>query len=177
MKIFKQFMLLLMVCSLVTLAACSSDDDGDGGGSAPSGTLTAKVDGTNYQSMEIASSAIVSNAGGGAQNLIIIAANSDGKSFAMTVFGYEGTGTYEFTGANIAVTNTASYTETDVSDPMNPTSEIWQAPFDNTSVGSVTITEETNDKVKGTFSFMGKNVNGDNSIKDITDGAFDLNKQ
>ena len=179
MKTIKILRLLIMGVLVIATTACSSNDDGDdGGGSAASGTLTAKVDGTNYQSMEISSSATVANSGG-VQNLVIIASNSDGNAFAMTIFGYTGEGTYELTGANIAVTNTGSYTETDVdlNNPLNSTTEVWQAPYDATMVGSITITEETDSKVKGTFSFTCKNVNGDNSVKNITDGAFDLSKQ
>jgi len=173
MRTLKQFMLLVMTMSLVTLSSCSkSDDDGGGGGNAASGTLVAKVDGTSYQSMEISSSATLANDG---QNLIIIASNSDGNAFAMTIFGYTGTGTYEFTGANITVTNTAAYTEVDVSNPTAP--EIWQAPYDATLVGTISISEETDTKVKGTFEFTCKNVNGDQSIKNITEGSFDLSKQ
>lgn len=160
---------------VIAATSCSNnDDDGDNGGSAASGALTAKVDGTAYQSMEISSSATVANIGQ-AQNLVIIASNSEGKAFAMTIFGYTGEGTYEFTGANIAITNTAAYSEIDVSNPQNL--ENWQAPYDNTMVGSITISEETTSKVIGTFSFTCKNVNGDNSIKNITVGAFNLNKQ
>lgn len=163
---------------VIAATSCSTNDDGYGGGSAASGTLTAKVDGTDYQSMEISSSATVANVGQ-TQNLVVIASNSDGKAFAMTVFGYTGTGTYEFTGTNIAVTNTASYTETDVdlSNPQNSTTEVWQAPYDNTLVGSITISEETDSKVKGTFNFTCKNVNGDNSVKTIAEGDFNLTKQ
>ena len=172
MRTLKQFMLLVMTMSLVTLSCSKSDDDGGGGGNAASGTLVAKVDGTSYQSMEISSSATLANGG---QNLIIIASNSDGNAFAMTIFGYTGTGTYEFTGANIAVTNTAAYSEIDVSNPTNL--ENWQAPYDATLVGTISISEETDTKVKGTFEFTCKNVNGDQSIKNITEGSFDLGKQ
>jgi hypothetical protein len=179
MRVLKQFMLLVMVTSLITLTSCSSDDDSGnngGGGSAASGTLTAKVDGANYQSLQISSSATVANAGS-FNNLIIIASNSSGNGFAMTIIGYEGPGTYKITGADINIMNTASYSETDISDPMNPSTEIWQAPYDNTEVGEVIVTEETDSKVKGTFYFRCKNVNGDNSEKNITEGAFNLNKQ
>ncbi len=178
MKTIKFFRLLIMGVLVIAATSCSSNDDGDDGGSAASGTLTAKVDGTDYQSMEISSSATVANAGQ-VQNLVIIASNSDGKAFAMTVFGYTGPGTYEFTGANIAVTNTGSYTETDVdlNNPQNSTTEVWQAPYDNTMVGSITISEETDSKVIGTFNFTCKNVNGDNSVKTITEGDFNLTKQ
>jgi len=111
MKTIKLLRLFVIGVLVIAAISCSkSDDDGDGG-SAASGTLTAKVDGTNYQSMEISSSATVANAGS-VQNLVIIASNSDGNAFAMTIFGYTGEGTYEVTGANLAVTNTASYTET-----------------------------------------------------------------
>lgn len=178
MRNLKQFMLFVMIGSLITLTSCSSDDDsGDGGGgSAASGTLSARIDGTSYQSMEISSSATIT-AVGGVNNLLIIASNSDGNAFALSIFGYEGAGTYKLTGADIAVTNTGSYTEADVSDPMNPSIEIWQAPYDNTEVGEIVVTEETDTKVKGNFSFTGKNVNGDNSVKNIAEGAFNLDKQ
>lgn len=172
MRILKQFMLLVMTMSLASLSSCSSDDDGGSGGNAASGTLEAKVDGTSYQSLEISSSATVANGG---QNLIIIASNSDGNAFTMSIFGYSGTGTYEFTGANIAVTNTAVYTEIDINNPTMP--EIWQAPYDATLVGTISISEETDTNVKGTFEFTCKNVNGDQSIKNITEGSFDLSKQ
>lgn len=180
MRILKQFMLLIMVTSMVSLTSCSSDDDGggsggSGGGTAGSGTLTAKVDGNNYQSVRIASSATIANAGS-ASNLIIIAANSSGKSFAITILGYEGPGTYRV-GGGANISTTASYQETDVSDPQNPSTEIWQAPYDDTEVGEIIVTDETDSKVKGTFNFRCKNVAGDNSEKNITDGSFNLDKQ
>lgn len=174
MRNFKQFMLFIMIGSLVTLTSCSNDDDSSGGdGNAASGTLVAKVDGTSFQSMEISSTATIANGG---QNLIIIASNSDGNAFSMSVFGYDGPGTYPL-GGGANITNTASYSETDVSNPQNPSTEIWQAPFDATEVGFITITEETDTKVKGNFEFMCKNVGGDQSVKDITEGGFNLTKQ
>ncbi len=78
-------MLLIMTLTLVTFTSCSSDDDGGSGGNAPSGVINAKVDGTNYQSMEISSSATVSNTGG-TSTLILIASNSDGNAFSFTIF-------------------------------------------------------------------------------------------
>lgn len=177
MRNFKQIMLFVMIGSLLTFTSCSKDDDGGGDGSVASGTLTAKIDGQSYQSMEISSSVTLANAGG-IDNLVIIASNSDGNAFAITIFGYTGEGTYDITGNTIGAV-TASYTETDVnlSNPTASTTEIWQAPYDDTLVGSITISEETDSKVIGTFEFKCKNVGGDNSIKDITTGAFNLNKQ
>lgn len=175
MRTLKNVMLLLMTVSLVTLASCKSDDDGGGGGDAPSGTLTATIDGSNFQSIDISSSATVANNG---QNLIIIASNSDGNAFSMSVFGYSGPGTYPI-GGGANITNTGSYSETDVdlSNPQNSTTEIWQAPYDDTMVGEINISEETDSKVIGTFNFSCKNVGGDQSIKNITTGSFNLGKQ
>ncbi len=182
MRHFKNFMILFMSLTLVTFTSCSSDDDssggddGGGGNGASNGTLVAKVDGANYQSMAISSSATIANNG---QNLLIIASNSEGKAFSMSIFGYAGVDTYEFTGATLNVFNTASYSETDVdlNNPQNSTTELWQAPYDDTLAGTLTITEETDTKLKGTFEFTCKNVGGDQSVKTITQGSFNLNKQ
>jgi len=176
MRTLKQFMLLVMTMSLVSLSSCSKDDDGGSGGNAASGTLAASIDGSSWQSLEISSSATIANNG---NNLIIIATNSDGKAFSMSIFGYEGVGTYEFTGATVGVFNTASYSETDVdlSNPQNSTTEIWQAPYDDTLAGTVSISEETDTNIKGTFEFTCKNVNGDQSVKTISEGSFNLEKQ
>lgn len=168
-------MLLIMMLSLVTFTSCSKDDDGGSGGNAPSGLLQAKVDGSNFQSMEIASSATVANGG---QNLIIIATNSDGNAFSFTVIGYDGVGTYQI-GGGANISNSASYSETNVNlgNPQNSTTELWQAPYDDTIAGEISIAEETDSKVIGTFNFTCKNVGGDQSIKTMTDGSFNLNKQ
>lgn len=175
MRNLSTLMLFVMVTSLLSLSSCSSNDDGGDGGSAGSGTLIAKVDGTAYQSMSISSSATVANNG---QNLEIIASNSDGNAFAINILGgFDGVGTYSI-GGGANIVNTASYTETEVniSNPQASTTEIWQAPYDDTMVGEVKISEETANTIIGTFSFKAKNVNGDQSIKTITEGAFNLEK-
>ena len=179
MRNLKQFMLLLMTVSLFTITSCSSDDDGGGPGAAPSGVLTAKIDGASYQSMEISSSATIANTAAG-QSLVIIATNSDGNAFSFTFFGYDGVGTYDFDGSTPAAgVNVASYSETEVnlSNPQNSTTELWQAPYENTMAGSLSVSEETDSKLIGTFEFTCKNVGGDQSVKTITDGSFNLNKQ
>lgn len=178
MKKLNQILLFIMTMSLVTFTSCSKDDDGGSGGDAPSGTLTAKVDGISYQSMEISSSATIANNGAG-QTLIMVASNSDGNAFSFTIFGYDGVGTYSFDGSINTGVNVASYTETDVNlnDPVNSVTEIWHAPYDNLTVGTISISEETDTKIIGTFEFDCKNLGGDQSVKTITDGSFNLNKQ
>lgn len=175
MRKLNLFMLFVMTVSLVTISSCKSDDDGGAPGTAPSGTLTASVDGGSFQSLDISSSATVSNGG---QNLTIIATNSDGNAFAINIFGYSGPGTYPL-GGDVNIFNSASYSETDVdlNNPTNSTTEIWQAPYNDTQVGEINISEETDTNVTGTFNFTAKNVNGDQSEKTITNGSFDLSKQ
>jgi hypothetical protein len=178
MRHFKNFMILVMTLSAITFTSCSSDDDGGGDpgpGGAASGVLVAKVDGANYQSLEISSSATVANGG---QNLIIIATNSDGNAFSFTIIGYDGPGTYPL-GGDLNIFNSASYTETnvDINNPQNSTTEIWQAPYSDEVVGELRVTEETDTKVIGNFDFTCKNVGGDQSIKTIIDGSFNLGKQ
>ena len=175
MRKFKQVMLFVMVGSLLAITSCSKDDDGGSSGNAASGTLTATVDGDSFKSLKISSSATLANDG---NNLIIIASNSDGNAFSFTVLGYDGIGTYNL-GGGVNILNTASYTETDVdlANPVNSTTNIWQAPYDDTLAGEIKVSEETDSKIKGTFSFTCKNVGGDGSIKDITSGSFNLSKQ
>ena len=44
--------------------------------------------------------------------------NEEGQERMRSIFGYSGPGTYPLTGADPLITNTASYTETDISNPM-----------------------------------------------------------
>ncbi len=166
----KKIMLLLMAVSLVAISGCSKDDDGGNGGNAADGTVTAKVDGTTVTSIDIASAATLVTA---TSSLILQGTDSDGKGFVMTINGYNGTGTYEFDGNSLTL-NTAIYIETDVSNPAN--SQSWQAPYETAVNGSVSVSEETADNIKGTFEFTGQNAN-DMSIKAITEGSFNLDKQ
>lgn len=170
MRKLNQIMLLIMTISLVTLTGCStSDDNNNGGGAAAAGTIEAKIDGTDFTSLDLTSIATLANG-----NLIIQGNDADGKSIVMTIFGYNGEGTYEFTGVDPLILHIANYIEADINNPMNTQS--WTAPFDATVGGTVTISTEMTDSVEGTFEFTGQNAN-DMSMKVITEGAFNLTKQ
>lgn len=176
MKTLKNIYVLIMSVALIGFTSCSSDDT-SGGSNAALGTVVASVDGTSFTSLDISSSATIVSQGG-ASNLIIIASNAEARAFAFTIVGYNGPGTYPF-GGGANIFNSGSYTETnvDLANPQNSTTEIWQAPYDSNEVGSITITEETATEVRGNFEFMCKNVNGDQSIKSITNGSFNLTIQ
>lgn len=165
----KNFMLLLMTMSLVILSGCSSDDNG-GGGSAAQGTITAKIDGTGFTSLDIASMASLVTA----SNILTLQGNdANGNSIIMVINGYNGTGTYNFDGNSIPL-NIAIYLEIDINNPTNV--ETWTAPYQAALNGSVTITQESDDNIQVMFEFTGQNAN-DMSTKAITNGSFSLDKQ
>lgn len=162
-----------MAVMAISLNSCKKDDDGGGGGSAGSGTVVAKVGGSNFKSLEIASTASIST-GGGSTTVTIQGSDANGKGIFIIINNFDGTGTYEFSDSNVFVT--ATYVEANINNPMN--SQTWSAPYqDSGVVGEVNVSEKTDTKIKGTFNFMAKNVNGDNSIKNITDGSFNLSFQ
>ncbi|UAB81523.1 hypothetical protein INR76_01820 [Marixanthomonas sp. SCSIO 43207] len=170
MKTLKTLSLILFVS--LSLFACKSDDDGGDGGSAAEGLVTAKVNGNNFKSMRAASTAVKTQANG-ITTLRAQGSDSNGKGVVLTIVGYDGTGSYNVGGgANIFVN--AVYVEADVNNPTN--SQTWQAPFDDTVAGSVSVSEDTNDGVKGTFTFEAKNGN-DDSMVNITEGSFNLKYQ
>lgn len=149
--------------------SCKSDDDAGAGGGAASGTISAKVDGTTVTTMEMTTAAQIS---GG--TLMITGSNggsTPNKSFMLSIVSLDGTGTYPI-GGGANIFNVASYIETNVSNPTN--AQTWQAPYDDTQVGEINITELSDSRVKGTFHYRGKNVNGDGSVKDITEGSFNI---
>ncbi|MEW4924380.1 DUF6252 family protein [Algibacter sp. 2305UL17-15] len=171
MRNLKQIMLFVMMGSLLTITSCSKDDDSSGGGEVGSGTMTANVDGASYKNFNNLGQATLATTNG-KKNLVIQSSNSNGQSINIVIWNYTGPGTYkiESTGLNA---NTAIYTETDVSNPTN--TQIWSAPYKDSAVESIKITDETDSNVEGEFSFKGKN-SGDDSVKNITDGKFNLSK-
>lgn len=173
MKTIKNTMYVMLIglALIFTITSCSKDDDGGSGGDAAAGTVKAKVAGANYSSNPQLSVATRIVAGG--ITTVSIQGNSDsGKSITLLMNGVTGTGTYDIGGgANITIS--ASYIEVNVSNPA--ASQVWQAPFDATVAGEISISEFSDTKIQGTFTFTGKNVNGDNSTKAITEGSFNMN--
>lgn len=164
---------ILSVClTSLLLFSCSSDNGSTGPQTAAEGTVTAKVDNSTVTTLTMASFASK------VQTTLHIQGNTGGTSaeaFAFVIINVNGAGTYPIGGgANIA--NSAAYvkTQVDISNPANSKTTTWQAPYDNTKVGEITISEITDAAVKGTFYFKAQDVNGDKSIKDITGGSFNV---
>lgn len=166
-------MVLMMVASFISITACKSDDDGGdpAASGGASGVITAKVDGVSFQSLEITSTA--SQVTAGPNTSISLQGNTASQAISMGISAFAGVGTYEITDSNIFVN--AGYVEPNVSDPTN--SPTWNAPYQNSGViGEIKVSENSADRIKGTFKFKVKNAN-DDSVKNITEGTFDLAKQ
>jgi hypothetical protein len=172
MKTIKKIGIVLTMAFATLLSSCSSDDGGGGGGTASLGQVKAKVGGTNFTSMDLATFA-TKQVIGGFTTIIVQGSDASGKAIQLILSDYDGgTGTYAISDdANISAI--ASYIEANISNPM--ASQTWAAPYDGSgSAGSITITEISDTNVKGTFNFTGKNQNGDDT-KAITNGAFNVN--
>ncbi|MFN3753474.1 DUF6252 family protein [Flavobacterium sp.] len=173
MKTIKQFGIVLTMALATLLTSCSgSDDGGGGGGSASLGQLKAKVGGSNFTSMNLATFA-TKQVIGTTTTIIIQGSDASGKAIQLILNGTNGAaGTFEISDtANISAI--ASYSEVNINNPM--ASQTWAAPYDSSgAVGSITISEITDTNVKGTFNFTGKNQNGTDT-KAITNGAFNIN--
>lgn len=162
MKIFKNFVLLIVTISLVSLTSCNKDD-GDGEENNPSGEhLTAKIDGTDWAAttnFDTTAATINSN--------IFALQGSDeaGNAIRINLLNYTGAGTY-VTGDNLSNTNSISYVS------ISPVAS-WMSTFDIGS-GTINITTEDGSIAEGTFSFNGYNA-ADMTTKSFTDGSFKAN--
>ncbi len=175
MKNLKNFMLLVMVGSLLTITtSCSSDDDGGGGTpTAAAGTMAATVNGSGFQSEALTSNATKITAGG-ITTLTLRGGDFSGNTIVMIINGYEGPdNTYEFDSESISLSN-ASYTEVDISNINNPTTTSWVAPYMDSGVaGSVTIATDDEENVTGTFNVTLRVQDGTETIE-ISGGSFNL---
>lgn len=140
--------------------SCSDDDPTEGTNNNAS--LSAKVDGTNFSSLEATVSA-VKNSG----ILAIQGSDANGKYIRFNISSYNGEGTYK-TGDNLTNTNMIMY------GTVSPVSA-WSSTFDIGS-GTITISKETDSQIEGTFGFEGYNAD-DKTTKTITEGKFVAPKQ
>ena len=168
-KHFYLFAIVLIAASIFTFS-CKSDDEGGSGGGAAEGTISAKVDGSNVTTLGMTTIAHISNGN------LQIQGNTGGtssKAFMLNIVGFDGVGTYPI-GGGANIFNVASYVETevDLANPTNPNVVTWAAPYDDTQVGEINISEVNDTNIKGTFSFKAKNEA--QNIKNITEGSFNI---
>lgn len=169
MKTLNKTVLVLLAIATLSFTSCKKDDDGGEGGAAGSGTIVALVDGSSYKSDKMLTTANIVSAEG--VNALVITGNTmDGRNISLNVMAnFDGVGTY-LIGGGANIFGNASYTEVD---PNNPTdAQSWVAPYDTNVAGEIKVSEITDNTIKGTFHFKGKNADG--SFKDITEGSFNV---
>lgn len=160
--------LVVLVC-IATGSACKKNDDGPGGSAAP-GTIKAKIGHTAFTSNPQFSTANRVNVGSTA-TITLQGNDQSGKGIVLVINGVDAPDTYAIGGgANVSIS--ASYIEVNVSDPA--ATQTWQAPFDSSVAGEVTITALSAENIQGVFSFTAKNA-ADGATIDISDGAFNMN--
>ncbi|TYB75806.1 DUF6252 family protein [Bizionia myxarmorum] len=172
MTTLKLLTVFMMVTAIASLSSCKSDDDGgDPTTSGGAGIISAKIDGIAFSSLEITSMA--SEITAGPSTTLTFQGNTSNKAISVILSGFDGVGTYQLSDSNIF--SSATYSEPNVSDPTNmPT---WNAPYqDSGLIGEVKVSENSADRIKGTFTFKAKNVI-DDTMKNVTEGTFDLKKQ
>lgn len=159
MKILKTIILLTLVSVLFSCSSATDDDLGLGG----EGTLTAKVDGTDFASLKITVGATVTSGVAAIQG-----SNASGEYIRLNIVNYTGVGTYQ-TGNSLSNTNSASY------GTVNPI-KAWVSTFDIGS-GTIEITSDDATSISGTFSFTAVNSDGTTTTKQITEGKFNAPKK
>ncbi len=160
--------MLLLFVSAAIVACNKSDDDGGEDPTGGTGTLTAKIDGTNFTA-DIAVQAQISAAGQG-EALAISGGTSQSENLQMIIQGFSGEGTY-----NLNFTNIGTYSY--IPDPSNPdptTAVIYSTVNGTQSVGELNVSSYDGDTIKGTFSFTGYNLNDPNDTVSVTQGSFNL---
>lgn len=152
----------------LAVASCSDDDDNGNGGVSGNadGFVKAKIDGTQFNSLEIQgiSTVVAMRTGTGAQTLISVTGSSDSNNtINIAMMGITEEGTYQIgpdsDGSTLAYVQSGAQTSYDTSDCAGAT-------------GTIKVTKLTDTMVEGTFSFTGKVDEDCAQSKTITDGSF-----
>lgn len=169
----KTIKLVMLVCIAgLTYTSCSTDDGNDSGDTAAEGRIVAKIDGTNFESMEIATSA---NSVSVAGNTVMTIQGGDqtGKTILLIINGFDGEGDYNID-SELTILNTAQYIIPNINNPAETT--FYGAPYEDSGmVGNVDVTVFTDTKIEGTFSVTVREPDGGVDTISITEGAFNIN--
>lgn len=151
-----KFLMLVVLISSIAFTSCKKDEN-TGDPSIGDGSMTLKYAGTSWDA-SLAVQAVNTN---GVIN--VTGSDSQGKQAAITLFGVDSPGTYEITSGS---QHSGRWTE-----GVDP-SETYVANG-IIGTGTITITELSETKIKGSFSFEGFNTT--QTSKSITEGSFDVN--
>lgn len=159
---------------LILLAACGGDDDKKGGGGSGDGILTAAINADDFTADKDAAQAVLTNGAGGSNkiSLMVTGENASTKQrISFTLYDYVELGAYQLRFGNSDLAYYYENIETvDEAAWISPDYSISDA---NVVQGTIAISEMTETRVKGTFSFTAREDGGD-GIKEVTEGSFDL---
>ena len=152
---------------LLILNSCSSDSSDSSGGSD---FITAKIDGVDFSSSF--NELILTNSFEPPYRLLEVRGTSNNETqdfIRITLSSYLEPGVYNLPDEDHLLLGFQ------FAKLAGEGEDVWTASgnYDNT-FGTVTITQETDTQIKGTFSFNALGV--DNSTIQVTDGQFSLNK-
>lgn len=167
------FMSLLAAAAL--LVSCGNDDgdtsevNNNNNGSLPTGTyISANVEGTQFETLSIAgtnaASAMLTSIG--SENFITITANSASTNvMIITLRNVTGPGTFNLNEEEDN-SNNASFADTGAGIGYSSTASCEGAS------GTLKVTHYDEEKIEGTFEFVGKNDDNCSQSKNVTEGNF-----
>lgn len=155
-----RFLLFALMAVSVSLSSCKKDDDDNPNpeNNNTNGTMTAKVDGVDFDAT-LAVQATLD------QGVFVVAGNNgNAQQIQITLNNISSSGTYQI-GGSMTNPNMGLYVD-------GPSAAESYTTIVGVGSGTVEITELTDTSAKGTFSFTARNTAGDE--KSVTEGAFDV---
>jgi hypothetical protein len=154
----RNLLLMMLIAGVTLFSSCNKNDDDSGTPAGSNGSISLKVDGSTWNA-SLAVQAVNSN---GVIN--VTGSDSNAKQAGVTLYGVTAPGTYQVGPPNAG--NMLRWTE-----GLGQT-DTYQANG-VIGTGTVTVTELSDSKIKGTFSFTGYNTA--QTSKQITEGKFEAN--
>ena len=149
---------MVLIAGVISFVSCKKDDGDTGTPVGSNGSISLTVDGSSWNA-SLAVQAVNSN---GVIN--VTGSDSNAKQAGITLYGVSSTGTYQVGPPNVG--NMLRWTEGLAQNQTYQASGVI-------GTGSITVTELSASKIKGTFSFTGYNT--DQDTKQITNGEFEAN--
>lgn len=156
---FPKTVIILLIAFM--LNSCSSNDDSVSELALQDSFLTAKIDGVDFSSETTTLLQDVDNSGSYG---VLGVRLSDGNSISIILENIVSTGTFTTEGGNVEFS--LAY------------EDVYFAATEDHGTGTITITENSDTYIKGTFSFISiKLIGDDGTTKEITEGVFAAKKQ
>lgn len=154
---------VILLLAIAFATACSSDDGGSGTGGSSGSYIHAKVDGSSFKAEVMDHSTVIALRMDSGDGILVQLSGADANANAMNIilFGITEPGTYDIGPDSDSV---LAY--------LGNSNQSFDTGECAGATGTVTITEISETKVKGTFQFTGKSEENGCSAKTISEGKF-----